>query len=128
MASGQSTPTKIGTYEGLAMPLYGEAVMTQQNSKDILSLKYATTTPTGTPTGNFLSFLNSGGTVLASVTGNANLQLRVYTTKPTTGLAKGELYCLFHGSRPYLAVCTSSATSAARMIRLRTKTNGRLTA
>ncbi len=127
MASGQSTPTKIATYEGLAMPLYGETVVVQQNSKDILSLKYATTTPTGTPTGNFLSFLNSGGTVLSGFTGNGNFKARIYTTRPTTGLEKGEVMVIFHGSAPALAICTSTAAQTIRLRRLPSKTYGRKT-
>lgn len=56
------------------------------------------------------------------------LLLTPYTTKPTTGLTKGELILLFHGSTPKLAVCTSESGQTLKMIRLRTKTIGRLTA
>lgn len=57
-----------------------------------------------------------------------SMRLTVYTTKPTTGLAKGELILLFHGSTPKLGVCTSEAGKQIKLIRLKTKTVGRLTA
>ena len=71
---------------------------------------------------------NSSDTSYFGITANGNPILRQFTTKPTTGLSKGELYYLLHGSRPMLAMCYTTATSAAKLIRLRTKTNGRLTA
>lgn len=57
-----------------------------------------------------------------------NISLTVLTTKPTTGLTKGELMLLFHGSMPKLGVCTSTGAQTIKMIRLRTKTLGRGTA
>ena len=68
------------------------------------------------------------GAVRWSVTRNHGILFRVRTTKPTTNLTKGELLLLFHGSTPKLAVCISTASDALKMIRLRTKTIGRLTA
>ena len=56
------------------------------------------------------------------------IRLKVYTTKPTTGLVKGDLYLVFHGSVPKLTVCFSTAAQGTKQIRLRTKTAGRLTA
>lgn len=112
------------TYMGLAVPLYGDFTLTGRTA----ATDTVTIVQPATPTGNTLVVKNSSGTQLYAISKNGNPILRTYTTKPTTGLTKGELYNLFHGSRPYLAVCTSTATSVARMIRLRTKTNGRLTA
>ncbi len=57
-----------------------------------------------------------------------SLIMTPYTTRPTTGLTKGELILLFHGSTPKLAVCTSESGQTLKMIRLKTKTFGRLTA
>lgn len=59
---------------------------------------------------------------------NTDIPLRYYTTKPTTGLTKGDLFLLFHGSMPKLAVCSSTAGQTVKMIRLSTKTIGRGTA
>lgn len=101
----------MAAINGLSLPAYDTATLTQTTS-----------------TSKILDTVLSTGTSVFGITKNGNPILRLYTTKPTTGLTKGELYALFHGSRPYLAVCTSTATSVARMIRLRTKTNGRLTA
>jgi hypothetical protein len=58
-----------------------------------------------------------GGTVL----------LNYYTTKPTTGLTKGELLLLFHGSRPILGMCSSSGAGTIKMVTLKNTTVGRLT-
>jgi hypothetical protein len=56
------------------------------------------------------------------------VNLKVYTTKPTTGLQKGDLLLLIHGSRPNLGVCYSTAAQGIKVVRLRWKTLGRLTA
>jgi hypothetical protein len=56
------------------------------------------------------------------------LPLAIFTTKPTTGLTKGELMLIFHGSMPKLGVCTSTGGQTIKMIRLKTKTIGRATA
>lgn len=55
-----------------------------------------------------------------------SMRLTVYTTKPTTGLEKGELMLLFHGSRPILGVCTSTAGKQIKMVTLKNTTIGRL--
>lgn len=55
-----------------------------------------------------------------------SMRLTVYTTKPTTGLAKGELILLFHGSTPKLGICTSESGKQIKTISLKTKTLGRL--
>lgn len=59
---------------------------------------------------------------------DAVLNLKRFTTVPTTGLVKGDTMLLFHGSTPKLGVCTSTAAQTVKLIRLRTKTFGRLTA
>ena len=58
----------------------------------------------------------------------SSVYLPVRTTRPTTGLTKGELFLLFHGSTPKLALCTSTAGQTVKMASLKTKTFGRLTA
>lgn len=57
-----------------------------------------------------------------------HIKLPVRTAVPTTGLTKGEVFLLFHGSTPKLAVCSSTAAQTVKMVRTRTKTLGRLTA
>lgn len=159
-----------GTFMGLAVPLYGEFLITQQTgATDLMTIKGA-----NGQTGDFLNAIDSaaverfsvedGGNVLITqkavgdvglkilrasgptahaikvadngdgttkqwaVTKNFNTLPRVYTTRPTTGLTKGELMVLFHGSTPKLGVCISTAGQAIKLIRLKTKTFGRLTA
>lgn len=56
------------------------------------------------------------------------IRAKYFTTKPTTGLQKGDLIVLFHGSQPKLGVCSSSGAKTIKLIRLRTKTLGRGTA
>lgn len=101
----------MAAINGLSLPAFDTATLTQTTSTSAL---FATV----------LSDATSG----FGITKNGNPVLRRYTTKPTTGLTKNELYLLYHNSVPRLAVCFSTATSNAKMIRLRTKTNGRLTA
>ncbi len=55
-----------------------------------------------------------------------NIILTRYTTKPTTGLTKGELVLLFHGSRPILGVCSSTGAQKIKMVTLKNTTVGRL--
>jgi hypothetical protein len=54
--------------------------------------------------------------------------MKVITTRPTTALVKGELMVLFHGSTPKIGICSSTAAQTIKLVRLRTKTFGRLTA
>lgn len=61
-----------------------------------------------------------------AITKNYNPVLRVFTTKPTTGLTQGELMLIFHGSMPKLGICNTG--QEVRLIRLKTKTLGRATA
>lgn len=101
----------------------GNVVVTQAAASDIgVKLVQAST-----PTASALAvYANDGSTSRFEVTKNHGLLLRIRTTKPTTGLTKGELLLLFHGSSPKLAVCTSTAAKTLKMIRLKTKTFGRL--
>lgn len=116
--------TGNATYMGLAVPLYGEFTITQATgATDIMTIEGG-----DGQTGDFIVARTSTGTERFAVTAQGRLQLRMFTTKPTTGLAKGELMLLFHGSSPKLGVCTSTAGNTIKMIRLKTKTLGRLTA
>jgi len=56
------------------------------------------------------------------------VQMERFTTAPTTGLTKGDLVMLFHGSTPKLGICTSTAAQTLKFRSFRTKTFGRLTA
>jgi hypothetical protein len=157
------------TYMGLAVPLYGECIITQTTgATDILTIEggdgqsgdfivarssteterfvvqdggnivitQAAAADVGiklvqysTPTVSPIQVLaNDASTVRFALTKNHGLQLRVRTTRPTTGLTKGEMLLLFHGSVPKIGVCTSTAGQQIKLIRLRTKTFGRLTA
>lgn len=158
------------TYDGLAVPIYGESTITQQTAAtDILTIKGA-----NGQAGDFLNLIDStaterfvvedGGNVVMTqkaaadvglkilrasgptahalkiadngdgttkqfaITKNYGLLCRIFTTRPTTGLTKGELLLLFHGSTPKLGVCISTVGQAIKMVRLKTKTFGRLTA
>lgn len=104
----------------------GNIVMTQKAAGDVgLKILRAST-----PTSDALKIADNGdGTTKAFIiTKNYNPVLRRYTTKPTTGLTKNELLLIYHNSVPRLGVCISTAANTIKMIRLRTKTNGRLTA
>jgi len=112
------------TFLGLAVPLFGEATIEQQTAAtDIVTIQGATS-----QTGDFLVCADVDGDELFGIGAAGRLQLKVLTTRPTTGLTKGELMLLFHGSSPKLGVCTSTAANTIKLIRLRTKTFGRLTA
>lgn len=56
-----------------------------------------------------------------------NLIFKYYTTAPTTGLTKGEMVMLFHGSSPKIAVCSSSGAQTLKYFVSWTTTFGRLT-
>ncbi len=118
MATGKET------FMGLAVPLFGESEITQKNAaNDIL-----TVTGASGQTGSFLVAMDNSGAKHFGVNAQGGVQLKIWTTKPTTGMTKGELYLLFHGSTPKLGVCISTAGQKIKMIRLKTKTFGRLTA
>lgn len=52
----------------------------------------------------------------------------IRTTRPTTGLVKGDMFIAFHGSSPKICICTSTAGQTVKQVRAKTKTFGRLTA
>jgi len=161
--------TGTSTYMGLAVPLFGEFVITQATgATDIMTIEGGDTqtgdfivarTSTGTerfvvedggniavvqgaagdvglkitqastPTASALAVYSNDGTTLRfGVSKNHGILHRVRTTRPTTGLTKGEMLLLFHGSTPKIGVCISTAGQQIKLIRLKTKTFGRLTA
>src|SRR3990167_2349228 len=103
----------------------GNVVITQKAVGDVgIALSMASAA-----TANPLQiFTNDGSTNRFAVRPTGRMLLRVHTTRPTTGLTKGEFMLLFHNSVPKLGVCISTAGQAIKLIRLRTKTFGRLTA
>jgi len=104
----------------------GNVVMTQKAAGDVgLKILRAST-----PTSDALKIADNGdsSTKRWAISKNYNPLMRVLTTRPTTGLTKGELMLLFHNSTPKLGVCISTAGQAIKLIRLKTKTFGRLTA
>ena len=136
------------TYKGLAVPLYGSSeIVGNSTTLDMLTL-----TQRSAASGDFLVMRTAGGGEVAVFSDAGNLQLLgagagsaagggitlqgntfikfsiPLTTRPTTGLDKGDLLLLFHGSVPKIGVCSSSAANTIKLIRLRTKTFGRLTA
>lgn len=81
-----------------------------------------------TPTASAIQVTDNGGTAQWSVTKNYGVLWKVRTTRPTTGLTKGEMMVLFHGSTPKIGIVSSTAANTIKLIRLKTKTFGRLTA
>lgn len=115
-------------YEGLNVPMYpaDSAVITQTASAstyDLLTLKRGSAA-TGSP---FVVQDWDGNTRFA-ITKNYGLGMRVRTTRPTTGLVKGEVMVIFHGSKPYIGICSSTAGQQIKLVRAKTKTFGRSTA
>jgi hypothetical protein len=103
----------------------GNVVITQSAAADVGIKVVQASTPTVSP---IQVLANDASTVRFALTKNHGLQLRVRTTRPTTGLTKGEVLLLFHGSTPKIGICTSTAGQTIKLIRARTKTFGRLTA
>lgn len=104
----------------------GNAVITQGAAGDVgLKILRAST-----PTAHAIKIADNGdGTTKQwAITKNYNPLMRYYTTRPTTGLTKGELMVIAHGSKPYLGICTSTAGQQIKLVRLKTKTFGRSTA
>jgi hypothetical protein len=102
----------------------GNVVITQKAAADVgISLvQYST------PTANAFQVLaNDASTVRFAITANHGILPRIRTTKPTTGLTKGELFVLFHGEVPKIAVCISTAGKQLKLVSLKTQTMGRLT-
>jgi hypothetical protein len=149
--------TGTGTYMGLALPLYGEALMTQitgatdiltiqganGQSGDFLVIRDSTATERlvvedggnvvmtqkaaadiglkivqySTPTASAISITsNDGSTNRFAITKNHGILMRSRTTKPTTGMTKGEIFLLFHNTNPKIAVCSSTATQKIKII------------
>lgn len=112
------------TYEGLAVPLYGDFTITGRTAAtDLMTLKQ-----TAAPTGKALNITDSAGATIFGITNLGRVLMKVFTTRPTTGLTKGELMVLFHTSTPKLGICYSAAANGIKLIRLKTKSFGRLTA
>jgi len=111
------------TYKGLGVARYG-------GEFSIVAVGTVPLTITGiaSQTAAYLQISGSDGTHQFSVSKNGGLILRRYTTRPTTGLSKNELILLVHTSTPKLGICTSVAAQTIKLIRLKTKTFGRLTA
>lgn len=102
----------------------GAAIITQQTAGDIgLKILRAST-----PTANAITVADNGGTAVWGVSKNAGILWKVRTTRPTTGLTKGEMFIAFHGSSPKICICTSTAGQTVKQVRAKTKTFGRLTA
>ena len=103
----------------------GNVVLTQSAAGDVgLKILRAST-----PTAHALKIADNGDgtTKQFVVTKNYNVLPRVYTTRPTTGLVKGEILVLFHNSLPKIGICSSTAAQTIKMAQIRTKTFGRRT-
>lgn len=114
-----------GTTERFAIEDGGNVVITQKAAADVgvKIVQYS-----GPTTHALQVTSNDGSTTRFAVTKNHGVLFRTRTTKPTTGLTKGEVFLLFHGSRPVLAVCSSTAANTVKYVtRKITKTLGRLT-
>lgn len=117
-------PAGTDTYMGLAVPLFGDFTITgRAAATDTVTIKEPAT-PTGVP----LNITDSAGTRVFAVASSGRLLMKVFTTRPTTGLTKGELMVLIHTSTPKIGVCYSTAANGIKLVRLKTKTFGRLTA
>lgn len=115
------------TYTGLAVPIYPkDGTLINQtgtaSAYDIVTIKRGSGA-----TGHSLALQDWDGNIRLAVTKNFGILTRVRTTRPTTGLTKGELMTIFHGSKPYLAMCTSTAGQQIKLLRMKTKTFGRAT-
>lgn len=112
-------------YQGLAVPLFGESEIVQQNSgNDILTI-----TRSSGNTDDFLVMRDSGGQEYFVVYSNGRLALPNFaTTAPTTGLTKGDVFLSFVSSTPQIGIVSSSAANTIEYITADTKTAGRTTA
>lgn len=109
---------------GLGVPLVGESEIKQDSPvNDIITI----TGSTGQE-GDFLICQTVDGTERFGIHNSGRVQLRVLTTRPTTGLTKGEMMLLFHNDTPKLGICSSTAAQTIKMVSLKTATFGRLTA
>lgn len=124
MAAG--TDTASATWGAVPTDPNTGFTITQQLAStaiDIVTIKAASS-----GTGSWLVLANSAGTAQMTITKNAGIGWKVRTTRPTTGLVKGEMFIAFHGSTPKICICTSTAAQTVKQVRARTKTFGRLTA
>lgn len=124
MAAG--TDTASATWGAVPIDPNTGFTITQQLAStaiDIVTVKAASS-----GTGSWLVLANSAGTAQFSITKNAGIGWKVRTTRPTTGLVKGEMLILFHGSTPKIGICSSTAAQTIKLIRAKTKSFGRLTA
>ncbi len=160
--------TGTSTYMGLAVPLFGEFVVTQQTgATDIMTIEGGDTqtgdfivartstaterfvvedggnvvitqggaadiglsiTRASTPTTYAEAIYSAGGGLKYAISKNYNpILANILTTLPTTGVTKGELFMMFHGDRPILGVCTSTAGKSIKMLTFKNGTIGRLT-
>ena len=122
MATGTDT---FGTHGVPLLPLTGFTITQRAASTDI---DLATLKRGPSSTASWLALQDDDGTQRFAVTKNAGVAWRVRTTRPTTGLVKGEMFIAFHGSSPKICICTSTAAQTVKQVRDRTKTFGRLTA
>lgn len=116
--------TNDGSTEEFSVGADGNIIITQAAAATV-GLKI---TRASTPTASAIQVTDNGGTAQFSVTKNYGVLWKVRTTRPTTGLTKGEMFIAFHGSSPKICVCTSTAAQTVKQVRARTKTFGRLTA
>lgn len=113
-----------GTTEAFVVEDGGNVVLTQSAAGDVgLKILRAST-----PTASAIAVQDNGGANVWQVTKNAGVAWKVRTTRPTTGLVKGEMFVAFHGSSPKICICTSTAAQTVKQVRAKTKTFGRLTA
>lgn len=124
MAAG--TDTASATWGAVPTEPSTGFTITQQTASTAVDL--ATLKAASSGTGSWLACLDSTGTQRFAITKNAGIAWRVRTTRPTTGLVKGEMFIAFHGSSPKICICTSTAGQTVKQVRAKTKTFGRLTA
>jgi hypothetical protein len=116
---------KPKAYLGPPVPAFGESKIVQiDKDNDVLVIQFAAATPAASA----FSVQASDGTEYFGITKNYGIQWKVRTTRPTTGLSKGEMFIAFHGSSPKICICTSTAGQTVKQVRAKTKTFGRLTA
>jgi hypothetical protein len=122
MATGTAT---FGTHGVPLLPRTGFTItqLAASTDVDLMTLKLGPSS-----TASWLAMQDSDGTQRFAITKNAGVAWRVRTTRPTTGLVKGEMFIAFHGSSPKICICTSTAAQTVKQVRARTKTFGRLTA
>lgn len=125
-AKALQVTTNDGSTERWSIGADGNSIITQAAAATV-GLKILRASG---PTSHAIKVADNGdGTTKQwAVTKNFNTLPRVYTTRPTTGLTKGEMMVLFHNSTPKIGICISTAGQQIKLIRLKTKTFGRLTA